>query len=185
MNKSFVKFLTDFGPLFIFFVVYYKGGKNLIIAIPPLIVATLIAVIVVYFLEKKIPYIPLLGAILISLFGGLTIFFNNPIFIYLKPTVINILFAIGLIVGKLIFNKNFLKLFLKGSIKLEDTGWDKLLYRWVSFFIFLAILNEIVWRTQSEEVWINFKVWGILPITFIFTAFQIPLIKKYKLNNVE
>ena len=185
MNKSFVKFLTDFGPLFIFFVVYYKGGKNLIIAIPPLIVATLIAVIVVYFLEKKIPYIPLLGAILISLFGGLTIFFNNPIFIYLKPTVINILFAIGLIVGKLIFNKNFLKLFFKGSIKLENDGWDKLLYRWVSFFIFLAILNEIVWRTQSEEVWINFKVWGILPITFIFTAFQIPLIKKYKLNNEE
>ena len=90
MNKSFVKFLTDFGPLLIFFIVYYKGGKNLIIAIPPLIVATLLAVLVVYFLEKKIPYIPLAGAILISFFGGLTIFFNNPIFIYLKPTIINI-----------------------------------------------------------------------------------------------
>ena len=94
MNKSFVKFLTDIGPLLIFFIVYYKGGKNLLTAIPPLIVATLIAVLVVYFLEKKIPYIPLVGAILISIFGGLTIFFNNPIFIYLKPTVINILFAI-------------------------------------------------------------------------------------------
>ena len=98
MNKSFVKFLTDFGPLLIFFTVYYKGGKNLIIAIPPLIVATLLAVLVVYILEKKIPYIPLVGAILISLFGGLTIFFNNPIFIYIKPTIINILFAIGLLV---------------------------------------------------------------------------------------
>ena len=183
MNKSFVKFLTDFGPLLIFFIVYYKGGKNLVIAIPPLIVATLLAVLVVYFLEKKIPYIPLVGAILISIFGGLTIFFNNPIFIYLKPTVINIIFAIGLLVGKLIFNKNFLKLFFKGSLKLEDIGWNKLMYRWVFFFILLAILNEIIWRTQSEETWINFKVWGILALTFIFTASQIPLIQRYKKNE--
>ena len=183
MNKSFLKFLTDFGPLLIFFVVYYKGGKNLLIAIPPLIGATLLAIIVVYFLEKKIPYIPLVGALLISIFGGLTIFFKNPIFIYVKPTVINIIFASGLLIGKLIFNKNYLKLFFKGSIKLDDEGWNILMYRWVSFFIFLAILNEIIWRTQSEEIWINFKVWGILPITFIFTAFQIPLIKRHKLNE--
>tara|TARA_B100001029_G_C14964737_1_gene396623 strand:- start:406 stop:960 length:555 start_codon:yes stop_codon:yes gene_type:complete len=183
VNKSFVKFLTDFGPLLIFFVVYYKAGKNLIIAIPPLIVATIIAVIVVYILEKKIPYVPLIGALLISIFGGLTIFFDNPIFIYIKPTIINIIFAIGLLVGKIIFDKNFLKLFFKGSLKLEDAGWNILLYRWVIFFIFLAIVNEFVWRTQSEEVWINFKVWGILPITFIFTAFQVPLIKRYKKNE--
>ena len=183
MNKSFIKLLTDFGPLLIFFIVYYKGGKNLQIAIPPLIVATIIAVIVIYYLEKKIPYVPLIGAILISVFGGLTIFFKNPIFIYLKPTIINSLFAIALLIGKLSFKKNLLQLFLRGSLKLEDKGWDKLMYRWVSFFIFLAILNEIVWRTQSEEFWINFKVWGILPITFIFTAFQVPLIKRYRLNE--
>ena len=183
MNKSFIKLLTDFGPLLIFFIVYYKGGKNLQIAIPPLIVATIIAVIVIYYLEKKIPYVPLIGAILISVFGGLTIFFKNPIFIYLKPTIINSLFAIALLIGKLSFKKNLLRLFLSGSIQLQDMGWDKLMYRWVSFFIFLAILNEIVWRTQSEEFWINFKVWGILPITFIFTAFQVPLIKRYRLNE--
>ena len=183
MNKSFIKLLTDFGPLLIFFIVYYKGGKNLQIAIPPLIVATIIAVIVIYYLEKKIPYVPLIGAILISIFGGLTIFFKNPIFIYLKPTIINSLFAIALLIGKLSFKKNLLQLFLSGSIQLQDIGWDKLMYRWVSFFIFLAILNEIVWRTQSEEFWINFKVWGILPITFIFTAFQVPLIKRYRVNE--
>ncbi len=183
MNKSFIKLLTDFGPLLIFFIVYYKGGKNLQIAIPPLIVATIIAVIVIYYLEKKIPYVPLIGAILISVFGGLTIFFKNPIFIYLKPTIINSLFAIALLIGKLSFKKNLLQLFLSGSIQLQDIGWDKLMYRWVSFFIFLAILNEIVWRTQSEEFWINFKVWGILPITFIFTAFQVPLIKRYRVNE--
>ena len=110
-------------------------------------------------------------------------FINNPIFIYLKPTIINILFAIGLLIGKAIFNKNFLKLFFKGSLKLEDIGWNKLMYRWVFFFVFLAIINEIVWRTQSEEAWINFKVWGILLLTFIFTASQIPLIQKYKRNE--
>ena len=180
MNKSFLKFLTDFGPLLIFFTVYYKGGKNLVAAIPSLIVATLLAILLIYYLEKRIPYIPLVGAVLISIFGGLTIFFNNPIFIYLKPTVINILFATGLLIGKLMFNKNFLKLFFEGSLKLEDLGWNKLMYRWVFFFIFLAIINEIIWRTQSEETWINFKVWGILAITFIFTASQIPLIQRYK-----
>ncbi len=183
MNKSFVKFIADFGPLLIFFALYYKSDKNLIAAIPPLVVATLIAVIVLYFLEKKIPYVPLIGCILICIFGGLTIFFKNPIFIYLKPTVINIIFAIVLVGSKILFNNNLLKIFFKGSLKLEEIAWNKLTYRWSAFFIFLAILNEIIWRTQTEEIWVNFKVWGILPLTFIFTAFQIPLIQKYKKNE--
>ena len=183
MNKSLIKFLSDFGPLLIFFVVYYKSGKNLVVAIPPLILATLIAVIVIYIVEKKIPYIPLIGAFLISLFGGLTIFFKNPIFIYLKPTVINIIFAISLLVGKVFLNKNLLKIFFKNSLSLEEEGWNKLVYRWIAFFVLLAVLIEIIWRTQTEEFWINFKVWGILPITFIFTAFQVPLIQKYKIEN--
>ena len=92
MNKSLIKFITDFGPLLIFFIIYYNSGKNLKVAIPPLIIATIVAVVIVWFLEKKIPYVPLLGGILISLFGGLTIYFNNPVFIYMKPTIINILF---------------------------------------------------------------------------------------------
>ena len=180
MNKSLIKFITDFGPLLIFFTVYYKNDKNLIEAIPALVIATLIAVFIVYILEKKIPYLPLVGAALITVFGGLTIFFNNPIFIYLKPTVINIIFASLLVGGKIFFNKNLLKIFLKSSINLEEIGWNKLMYRWSAFFIFLALLNEAIWRTQSEEFWVNFKVWGILPLTFFFTAFQITLIQKYK-----
>tara|TARA_B100000945_G_scaffold257367_1_gene214906 strand:+ start:1454 stop:2011 length:558 start_codon:yes stop_codon:yes gene_type:complete len=180
VNKSFIKFFTDFGPLLIFFVVYYRNDKDLVSAIPPLIIATLVAISITYFIEKKIPYIPLLGAVLVAIFGGLSIFFNNPIFIYLKPTVINLLFAIGLLFGKIVLNKNFLKLFFKNSLYLEEIGWNKLINRWIGFFIFLALINEIIWRTQSEEVWINFKVWGILPITIIFTAFQVPLIQKYK-----
>ena len=181
MNKSFLKFITDFGPLLIFFTIYYKSGNNLSSAIPPLIIATLIAVTIMYFVEKKIPYVPLIGAIVISLFGGLTLYFDNPIFIYMKPTIVNIIFAVILIVSNIYFNKNFLKLFLQTAFQLNDEGWKKLNFRWAYFFIFLAILNEIVWRTQPEATWVNFKVWGMLPITIIFTAMQMPLINKYKL----
>ncbi len=181
MNKSFFKFIADFGPLLIFFTIYYKSGNNLSIAIPPLVVATIVAVIAVYFIEKKIPIIPVIGAIIISLFGGMALFFDNPVFLYMKPTIINIIFAIVLIFGKLFFNKNFLKFFFKTAFQLDEIGWDKLNFRWAYFFIFLAFLNELVWRTQPETTWVNFKVWGLLPLTFIFTAFQIPLINKHKI----
>ena len=183
MKRSIIKFLTDFGPLLIFFIIYYNSGKNLRVAIPPLIIATILAVIIVWFVEKKIPYVPLLGGILISFFGGLTIYFDNPIFIYMKPTIINILFGIALFFGKFFSNEPVLKKILGKSIKLNDQGWKVLNVRWMYFFFSLALLNEIVWRTQSEEFWVNFKVWGLLPITFIFTAFQIRLINKYKTNE--
>jgi len=181
VNKSLLKFLTDFGPLVIFFYFYKSSGNNLIVAIPPLIISTLIAVIIVYFLDKKIPVIPLVGAVIISIFGFLTIYFDNAIFIYLKPTIVNFLFAIVLIVGKRIFKKNFLKIMLNNAMQLTDEGWDKLNYRWATFFLFLAFLNELVWRTQTESFWVSFKVWGILPLTIIFTASQLPLIKRYKI----
>ena len=181
MNKSFLKFITDFGPLLIFFTIYYKSGNNLTAAIPPLIIATLIAVVIMYFVEKKIPYVPLIGGIVISLFGGLTLYFNNPIFIYMKPTIVNIIFASILIISKIFFNKNFLKFFLQSAFQLNEFGWNKLNFRWAYFFIFLAILNEIVWRTQPETTWVNFKVWGMLPITFIFTGLQLSLINRHKI----
>ena len=181
MNKSFLKFIADFGPLLIFFTIYYKSGNNLSVAIPPLIISTIIAVAVIYFIEKKIPYIPLVGGIIISLFGGLTLYFNNPVFLYMKPTIINIIFAITLIVGKTFFNKNFLEFFFKTAFQLDELGWGKLNNRWAYFFIFLAILNELIWRTQPEATWVNFKVWGILPLTFIFTALQLPMINKHKI----
>jgi len=181
VNKSFLKFITDFGPLLIFFTIYYKSGNNLKIAIPPLIISTIIAVGIIYFVEKKIPFVPLIGGIVITIFGGLTLYFNNPVFIYMKPTIVNILFAVILIVSKSLYQKNFLKFFLQTAFQLNDIGWDKLNFRWAYFFIFLALLNEVVWRTQPETTWVNFKVWGILPITVIFTAFQIPLINKYKI----
>ncbi len=183
MNKSFLKFITDFGPLLVFFFYYYNSDKNLKIAIPPFIIATIIALAIVWMLEKKIPIVPLIGGILITFFGGLTIYFNNPVFIYIKPTIINILFGLALLFGKYFTNEPVLKKILGKSIVLKDEGWNILSRRWIFFFFSIALLNEIVWRTQSEEFWVNFKVWGLLPITFIFTAFQVSLITKYKVDE--
>ncbi len=183
MNRSFVKFVTDFGPLLVFFLFYYINDKNLKIAIPPFILATIISLAIVWIIEKKIPMMPLVSGILISLFGGLTIYFDNAVFIYIKPTIINILFGLALLFGKYFTDEPVLKKILGKSLFLSNVGWEILNKRWIFFFFALAIINELVWRTQSEEFWVNFKVWGMLPITIIFTAFQIPLMNKYKINE--
>ena len=183
MNRPIIKFTADFGPLLIFFIIYLNNENDLKVAIPPFIVATLIALIVIYFLEKRIPMVPLVSGILITFFGGLTLYFDNKIFFYMKPTIINILFAAVLFFGRYFTQKPLLKIFFKNAFDLEDKGWKKLNYRWIGFFLFIAILNEIVWRTQSEAFWVNFKVWGLLPISFLFAASQIPLINKYKIKR--
>ena len=183
MNKSFVKFVTDFGPLVVFFFFYYNSDKNLKIAIPPFVLATIISLLVVWIIEKKIPMVPLISGILITLFGGLTIYFDNAVFLYIKPTIINILFGLALLLGKFFTDEPILKKIMGKSLSLAPEGWDLLNKRWIYFFFGVAILNECVWRTQSEEFWVNFKVWGLLPITFIFTAFQVPLISKHKINE--
>ena len=181
MNK-FLKIISDFGPLLIFFIFYKKYG--MIEAILPLIVATVISIIIMYCFEKKISPMPIIGAVLVSVFGGLTIYFDNKVFFYMKPTIINILFALILMYGKFFLKKSLLQLLLENTIKLKDEGWKILTDRWIYFFIFLAFLNEMVWRTQSEEIWVQFKVFGILPITFVFTIFQIRIIEKFRITNV-
>ena len=183
MNKPLIKIIADFGPLLIFFIIYFNNENDLKVAIPPFIIATIISLIVIYFLEKKISMVPLTGGILITLFGGLTLYFDNKIFFYMKPTIINILFAGVLFFGKFFTEKPLLKMFFQNAFNLENEGWKKLNQRWILFFIFVAILNEIVWRTQSEAFWVNFKVWGLLPISFIFAASQFPLINKYKIKE--
>ena len=183
MYRPIIKLLADFGPLLVFFIIYFNNENDLKIAIPPFIVATLIALVVVYFLERRIPMVPLTGGILITVFGGLTLYFDNKIFFYMKPTIINLLFAGVLFFGKCFTQKPLLKFFFQNSLNIKDEGWEKLNYRWICFFIFVAILNEFVWRTQSEVFWVNFKVWGLLPISFLFAASQISLINKYKLKQ--
>ena len=175
--KSISKLLIDIGPLAVFFIFYSRG--DLKSAIIPFMIATIIAVLFSYIMEKKIPIMPTVSAFIILIFGGLTIYFDNEIFFKMKPTIINLLFAL-ILYGGVIVKKPLLKLLLGAAIKLEDEGWKILTQRWISFFIALAVLNEIVWRTQSTDIWVNFKVFGILPITFIFTMTQFPLIKKYQ-----
>ena len=125
---------------------------------------------------------PTVGAGIVLLFGGLTIYFDNDVFFKMKPTIINVLFAV-ILYGGILVNKPLLKYLLGAALKLEEAGWKILTQRWIGFFIALAVLNEIVWRTQSTDVWVNFKVFGILPITFIFTMTQFPLIKKYQIED--
>ena len=178
--KSISKLLIDIGPLAVFFIFYLRS--DLKSAIIPLMIATIIAVLFSYIMEKKIPVMPTVGAFIILIFGGLTIYFDNEVFFKMKPTIINLLFAL-ILYGGMIVKKPLLKFLLGAAIKLEDEGWKILTQRWISFFIALAILNEIVWRTQSTDIWVNFKVFGILPITFIFTMTQFPLIKKYQIED--
>ena len=178
--KSVYKLLIDIGPLAVFFIFYTRSGLQE--SILPFMVATVIAVLFSYILEKKIPIMPTVGAGIVLLFGGLTIYFDNDVFFKMKPTIINILFAV-ILYGGILINKPLLKYLLGAALKLEETGWKILTQRWIGFFIALAVLNEIVWRTQSTDVWVNFKVFGILPITFIFTMTQFPLIKKYQIED--
>ena len=180
--RSFIKFATDFGPLLIFFIIYFSNENDLKTAITPFIIATIIALIVVYILERKISMVPLLSGVLITLFGGLTLYFDNKIFFYMKPTIINLLFAGILFFGKFFTEKPLLRILFQNAFNLENEGWKKLNSRWIGFFIFVALLNEIVWRTQTEAFWVNFKVWGLMPISFLFAASQITLINKYKLK---
>ena len=178
--KSIAKLLIDIGPLAVFFIFYTRSGLQE--AILPLMIATVIAVLVSYVLEKKIPIMPTLGAGIVLIFGGLTIYFNDETFIKMKPTIINAVFAI-ILYGGIIFKKPLLKYLLGAALKLEEEGWKILTQRWIGFFIALAVLNEVVWRTQTTDLWVNFKVFGILPITFIFTMSQFPLIKKYQIQE--
>ena len=178
--KSIFKLLIDIGPLAVFFVFYTRS--DLKTAILPFMIATIIAVLFSYILEKKIPIMPTVGAVIILIFGGLTIYFDNETFFKMKPTIINLLFA-GILYGGIILNKSLLRYLLGAALKLQDEGWDILTKRWIGFFIALAILNEIVWRTQTTDIWVNFKVFGILPITFIFTLTQFSTIKKYQIED--
>ena len=177
--KSYIKLFTEFGPIAVFFLMNAQYG--IFHATAAFMAATAIAIPIAWKMDGKIPVMPIVIGIFVLFFGSLTLIFHDDTFIKLKPTIVNLLFAIILIVSKTYFEKNILKLVLGSAFKLSEKGWNILNTRWTYFFIFLAILNELVWRTQPETTWVNFKVWGILPLTFIFTALQVPMINKHKI----
>ena len=140
--------------------------------------AIVVALAISYALTRRVPVMAVVSAFVVVVFGGLTLFLQDELFIKLKPTIIYVLFAAVLFVG-LIFNKPFLAIVFDQMFHLTDEGWRKLTVRWATFFLVLAVLNEIVWRTQSTDTWVAFKVFGVLPLTFVFAALQYPVLVKY------
>lgn len=177
MNKNLRKFLLELGPLLIFFITYRKSGMNHGIII--LIMMTALSVFISYMLEKRIPIIAVIGAAFIAVFGGLAIYFSNKIFFFMKPTFINFIFASTLIYTKF-FQKKLILKNIFDTVEISDNGWSKVTNHWIYFFVFLGLLNEYIWRTQTEAFWVSFKVFGIVPISLVFTALQVYMIKKHK-----
>ena len=187
----------ELGPLILFFVANARGkqaaaafpviatlGGPIFFATAVFIVATLLALAVSFALTRRLPLMPFVTAIVVVVFGGLTLWLQNDTFIKMKPTVIYLLFG-GTLIGGLAFGKSFLGYVFDTVFQLTDEGWRKLTFRWGLFFLGLAVLNEIVWRSVSTDTWVTFKVFAILPITFVFTLTQMPLINRYALPEEE
>jgi intracellular septation protein len=142
-------------------------------------VATLIALVASRSLMGRIPIMPLVSGVFVLVFGGLTLLLQDELFIKMKPTIVNALFAAILFAG-LMFNRSLLRYVFGEVFFLTETGWRILTQRWGLFFVFLALLNEIVWRTATTEFWISFKLWGIMPLTMLFAVSQLSLLKRYE-----
>ncbi len=147
-----------------------------------MIACTLLSLAITYAMEKRVAVMPLVSGIAVTLLGGLTLFLHDETFIKIKPTLVNLLFA-AILLGGLYFGKPMLKYLLSDALQLTDEGWRKLSLRWGLFFIFLAVLNECIWRNFPTDFWVNFKVFGMFTLTMLFTLSQIPLIKKYWVEN--
>jgi len=167
----------ELGPLLLFFVANAKWG--IFTGTTVFVAATAVALPCYRWLEKRWPVMPLVGGFFVLVFGGLTIWLQDDTFIKLKPTIVNCLFGVILGGGLLFLQRPLLKPIFGAAFKLTDEGWRKLTLRWALFFFALAILNEIVWRTQTTDVWVSFKVFGVVPLTFLFGALQYPLLTKY------
>ena len=177
-----VKLVLDIGPLILFFAANSKFG--IFAATAGFMVAVLIALAVSYALTRHIEVMPIVTAIIVLIFGGLTLVLHDELFIKLKPTIIYLLFG-GTLLGGLALGKPLLGMVFDQMFLLTDEGWRKLTWRWVLFFFALAVLNEIVWRTQTTDFWVSFKLFGVVPLTFLFGALQMPLINKYSVERKE
>jgi intracellular septation protein len=192
-----LKLALDLGPLLLFFYANARPGlfepwlapiipdavatgerAGIFVATAVFMVAIVVALVASYAMTRRWPVMALVSAFVVVVFGGLTLVLQNETFIKLKPTIIYALFT-AVLLGGLVLRKSLLAMVFDQVFHLTEEGWRKLTVRWALFFLALAILNEIVWRTQSTDTWVTFKVFGVLPLTFIFAAFQYPLLTKY------
>jgi len=190
-----LKMVLELGPLVVFFFANSRGewlaqkfpaltelGGPIFIATGLFMAATAIALSVSWLLTRTLPMMPLISGVVVFIFGALTLYLQNDTFIKMKPTIVNTLFG-AILLGGLLFGKSLLGYVFHSAFKLDEAGWRKLTIRWGVFFVFLAILNEVVWRNFSTDFWVAFKVWGTMPITILFTLSQMPIIMKHSLEQ--
>jgi intracellular septation protein len=174
--NPFLKLALDIGPLVLFFAANARFG--IFAATGAFMAAVLVALAVSYALTRHVAIMPLVTAVIVLIFGTLTLVLHNDTFIKLKPTIIYVLFG-GTLAGGLLFGKSFLGVLFDSVFDLTAEGWRKLTWRWVFFFFALAVLNEIVWRNFSTDTWVSFKLFGVVPLTLLFGAAQYPLLMKH------
>ncbi|MBN9029225.1 MAG: septation protein A [Rhizobiales bacterium 63-7] len=190
-----LKLALELGPLLVFFFANLRGewlvqkfpalsglGGPLFVATALFMVATVTSLVVSRIVFKHLPVMPFVSGVVVLIFGSLSIWLQDETFIKMKPTIVNTLFGVVLL-GGLVFGRSLLGYVFNAAFQLDDTGWRKLTLRWGVFFLFLAILNEVVWRNFSDAVWVNFKVWGTMPITILFTLAQMPLIMRHSVTS--
>jgi intracellular septation protein len=176
------KLATEVGPLVVFFVANAKF--HLFVATGAFMVAIVVAMIASYAVTRHVPLMALVTGAIVLIFGTLTLVLHDETFIKLKPTIIYTLFALVL-GGGLLFGRSFIAIMFDQMFNLTPQGWRLLTMRWALFFAGLAILNEVIWRTQSTDFWVNFKVFGVTPLTMIFAVTQMPLVKRHHLEPVS
>ena len=185
-----LKLLLEAGPLIIFFIcnsfaeqlIGVTGSEKIFWATGAFMIATAVSLTASRALLGEIPLMPLVSGVFILGFGAITLALQDDFYIKIKPTVVNLIFAAALLTG-LLFGQLFLKILLGTAINMRDEGWRILTIRWALFFCFLAILNEIIWRSFSTDFWAGFKLFGVMPITLVFAASQVGLLMKYQIEE--
>ena len=176
LRPQIIKLALELGPLVLFFIM--NGRADIFVATAWFMVAMVVSLALSWVILKKIAVMPLVTGVVVLVFGGLTLWLQDDTFIKVKPTITNTLFA-AVLLGGLVFGHSLLKYVFGDVYKLRPEGWWKLTLNWGLFFVVLAVLNEVVWRNFSTDFWVAFKVWGIMPLTVIFSMSQLPLLNKY------